>query len=256
MMMQILLTLCVFAFYTTFSVDAALGFDVSVPVDELGWTCLAQDNNATFGLVRVYRNLGQVDRNSSSTILSATGIVNNIDGYMFPCITKSPYSIANNITCNDASTQVKKTLQYLAEAGIGVKNSSLQPTPYFPLRATLSKIFIDIEDEVPSKYYSPTIKDNIDFIKSIIENLQLYGIEVGIYTTKTYWANVMGNIKGYGNLKLWYPHYDNINNMDCFNGDDGIMPFADFNTVYIKQTGGNVDACGLTQVDSNYQEDK
>ena len=58
----------------------------------------------------------------------------------------------------------------------------------------------------------------------------------------------MGNIEGYGKYPLWYPRYDGVNSMDFF------VPFADFTEVLIKQTGGDVGYCGITQVDSDYME--
>ena len=231
--------------------EAALGFDLSVASDQTDWECLAT-NDATFGIVRLYRNLGQIDKNAAKSIIAANTALDNIDGYMFPCVTQSPYSIANNITCDDAATQVKHTLQYLAEEGIWVNNSTLSPQPFFPILTTLGRIWLDIEDEVPSKYYSPTIADNTAFMSDIVAALTSYGIEVGIYTTKTYWANVMGNQYGYGGRKLWYPHYDAVNNMDFAST---VLPFAGFTSVYIKQTGGDVGLCGLSQVDSNYMPD-
>ena len=58
----------------------------------------------------------------------------------------------------------------------------------------------------------------------------------------------MGNDLGYGDKPLWYPRYDGVNSFDFF------VPFADFTTasLLIKQTGGDVGYCGLSQVDSNY----
>jgi len=126
---------------------SAIGFDLSVESNEDDWACL-KEADASFAMVRVYRNLGQVDRNSTNSILAAASVIDNIDGYMFPCIQNSPYAQSQNLTCDDAATQVTKTLTYLAQAGIGVTGSSVQPTPYFPLRATLGRIWIDVEDEV------------------------------------------------------------------------------------------------------------
>ncbi len=85
----------------------------------------------------------------------------------------------------------------------------------------------------------------------MVQSLKGYGIEVGIYTTKSYWANIMNNVIGYGNCKLWYPRYDGVANMDFA---ATYLPFADFTQVYIKQTGGDVELCGLSQVDSDYME--
>ena len=73
-------------------------------------------------------------------------------------------------------------------------------------------------------------------------------IPMGIYATKTYWENIMGNIEGYGIYPLWYPRYDGVNSMEFFE------PFADFDHVEIKQTGGDVGYCGITQVDSDYTD--
>ena len=85
--------------------------------------------------------------------------------------------------------------------------------------------------------------------------LEGLGIEVGVYTTKTYWGNVMGDVTGFGTdkHKLWYPHYDSADNM-AFAEDN--LPFADFTEVYVKQTMGNTVTCGLSQVDSNYMRSK
>lgn len=243
-------------FALVIATSALLGFDLSVKSTEEDWSCLASpDIGGSFGIIRLYRNIGQVDRNSSKSILAANTVmeVGRIDGYMFPCISQSQYSIDHNITCDSAATQVLHTLQYLAEEGIAVKGSSLQPGPYFPDLVTLNRIWIDIEDEVPSKYYSANTADNIAFLADITTSLQGYGIEMGIYTTKTYWSNVMNNVLGYGlTNKLWYPHYDGVNNMD-FAAD--VLPFADFTSVYIKQTNGNVGDCSISQVDSNYMPD-
>jgi len=235
-------------------VNAKLGFDLSVATTQADWECLTSaDQSGSFGLVRVYRNLGQVDDNAGNTIVAAAAAgLTSVDGYMFPCVTQSPYSSDHNITCDDANTQVKKTLLSLAKAGVAVKGSSLAP-PQHAIKATIGRIWIDIEDEVPSKYFSSNTDDNIQFMNEISSSLADYGIEMGIYTTKTYWENIMANVVGYGTYKLWYPRYDETNNM-VFTADT--LPFADFKTVFIKQTNGDVGACGLSQVDSDYMEDE
>jgi hypothetical protein len=48
---------------------------------------------------------------------------------------------------------------------------------------------------------------------------------------------------------LWYPRYDGVNSMDFFS------PFAGWDSVMIKQTGGDVGYCSISQVDSDYMED-
>ncbi len=58
----------------------------------------------------------------------------------------------------------------------------------------------------------------------------------------------MNNNLDFNMYPLWYPRYDNTNSMDFF------QPFAGWNDVQIKQTGGDVAYCGLTQVDSDYMD--
>ena len=53
----------------------------------------------------------------------------------------------------------------------------------------------------------------------------------------------------YTNIPLWYPRYDGYNNMSFFSS------FANWDSVYIKQTNGDVNYCNITQVDSDYMDD-
>ena len=85
-------------------------------------------------------------------------------------------------------------------------------------------------------------------MSKMVSKINALSIPIGIYSTKSYWQNIMGNINGYGQYPLWYPRYDATNTMEFF------VPFADFTWVAIKQTGGDVGYCGITQVDSNYFE--
>ena len=97
------------------------------------------------------------------------------------------------------------------------------------------------------KYYSdPAV--NQKFIEEMVTALQKSRVPVGIYTTKTYWAQIMNNDMNwnYGKYPLWYPRYDAINSFDFF------APFAAWNNVDIKQTGGDVGYCGVSQVDSDF----
>ena len=45
-----------------------------------------------------------------------------------------------------------------------------------------------------------------------------------------------------------YPRYDGYNNLTFF------KPFANWDSVNIKQTNGDVSYCNITQVDSNYSD--
>ena len=140
-----------------------------------------------------------------------------------------------------------QTVGLLADAGIlfrgysGALRKTEAPTPVY-----LTRLWVDVEDESPSKYYDADPAVNVAFMSALVGRMTELGISVGVYTTKTYWTNIMDNALGYGQYPLWYPRYDAENSMDFFE------PFADFSRCTVKQTGGNVGYCGLTQVDSDY----
>lgn len=74
------------------------------------------------------------------------------------------------------------------------------------------------------------------------------GVTVGIYTSKYMWQNIMGgfnNCAKFGNLQLWYPHYDGSPSFSDF------TPFAGWTKPAIKQYVGDTTACGLG-VDLDY----
>ena len=224
------------------------GIDSSVLLSTENFLCLINEKNISYIKMRIYRSIGDIDSNCVSSIHSAylSGIT-DIDVYIFPCISSSSYSISHNITCETPTNQLLRSIQYLEENGIQIsyKNKVNQLKDNLP---TVSRIWFDIEDEDPSKYFdsNPTINQQV--LEEFTQAGEKEQINLGIYTTKTYWNNIMGNIEGYGKYPLWYPRYDGVNSMDFF------VPFADFTEVLIKQTGGDVGYCGITQVDSDYME--
>ncbi|KAJ1419800.1 glycoside hydrolase superfamily [Ochromonadaceae sp. CCMP2298] len=226
-----------------------LGVDLSVPADEAAWSCL-KDQEIGYAIVRVYRSVGEIDTNSAATILSAhEQKLRDVGAYIFPCVQTSPYSMANNITCKSAELQLEETVHYLASNGI-----------YFDPRqggVTLDRLWVDVEDESPSKYYDADPTANQIFMQALVGLATKLGLPIGMYTTKTYWTQIMADSEAYSGLDsagryvhpLWYPRYDAVNSMDFFS------PFAGWDRALIKQTGGDVGLCGLTQVDSNYMDD-
>ncbi len=83
---------------------ATLGVDVSDPISTDAFRCLksmskfegsdtpclsffSTDNGYDFAIVRVYREIGQVDANGAQTIKNAwnAGIA-HVDGYIYPCL--------------------------------------------------------------------------------------------------------------------------------------------------------------------------
>jgi GH25 family lysozyme M1 (1,4-beta-N-acetylmuramidase) len=115
-------------------------------------------------------------------------------------------------------------------------------------RVELSTLWLDVEDEVPSIYYDPDPAVNQAFLQQLVDAMAEASIATGVYTTKTYWGTIMDNVEGYGQFPLWYPRYDGEDSLDFFE------PFADFTKCTIKQTGGDVGYCAVSQVDSNYAE--
>lgn len=227
---------------------AHIGVDLSVPTNTSTFKCLVNDYHVEYAMVRAYRSVGEVDENAPDSLRSAHRAgISALSAYLFPCIQTSPYSIDNNISCPSAEMQVDQTIDLLAASNIffkgytGQNSHKLGPEPL-----KLSVLWIDIEDESPSKYYDPNPSVNQQFMSDLVGYITSMNISVGIYSTKTYWSNIMANIDGYGQYPLWYPRYDGTDSMDFFE------PFADFSECYIKQTGGDVGYCGITQVDSDY----
>lgn len=229
-------------------VESRQGVDLSIPSDESSWSCLVQAG-ISFGKVRVYRSVGQLDTNAPASLKNAHSAgMTDLDAYIFPCISSSPYSVANNITCKSASAQLLDSVNYLSENDI-----------HFQRRkggVFLSRMWLDVEDENPSKYYDVNPSVNQAFLKEMTETAKKIQIPVDIYTTKTYWSQIMANTEDYSTVDklgryeypLWYPRYDGVNSLDFFE------PFAGWNSVLIKQTGGDVGLCNLSQVDADYME--
>lgn len=231
-----------------FVVECRQGVDLSIPTDESSWSCLAQAG-ISFGKVRVYRSVGQLDTNAPASLKSASSAgMKDLDAYIFPCISTSPYSVANNITCKSPSAQLLETVNYLSENDIHFQHRKEG--------VFLSRMWLDVEDENPSKYYDVDPAVNQAFIKEMTETAKKIQVPVGIYTTKTYWSQIMANTEDYSTTDklgryeypLWYPRYDGVDSLDFFE------PFGGWASVLIKQTGGDVGLCNLSQVDSDYME--
>ena len=233
------------------SVLARQGFDLSVATSTETWNCLASAGDDVFGIIRAYRNVGVVDANAATSIKAASAAgVRDLGVYMFPCIEESPYTQDNNITCASASSQVIDTVQYLEREGVSILGSSIQPKNS-KIEAVVNAVWLDIEDEVPSKYYASDPSINQAFLADIVAALEGLGIEVGIYSTSTYWKNILDNVEGYGCAhSLWYPRYDNTSSFEFFE------PFADWelSSLKVKQIAPDVGLCGVSQIDQNYAE--
>ena len=107
----------------------------------------------------VYRNNGKLDTNATASIILAQKNLMPeaaiVDGYMFPCVQGSPYSSANNITCDSASAQVDAAINYLESS-----------------KAAISRMWLDIEDEDPHKYFSASIDENQQILVALVAQIE------------------------------------------------------------------------------------
>lgn len=236
-------------------ISAETGVDLSVATTPDTWACLVGKYEVNFSIIRTFRNKGLVDENAANTLFNAHNAgVKDLGAYIFPCVPSSAYATSNNITCESPTMQVMRTVEYLVENQIGVERVPVEgqsaSRTSVGTRSTafsVNRIWLDIEDEAPAKYFDVNPTVNQAFIAEMVNTLEKLQIPVGIYSTKTYWQNIMGNINGYGKYPLWYPRYDGVNSFDFF------APFADFESVQIKQTGGDAGWCGISQVDPDYR---
>lgn len=229
-----------------FLAQARTGVDLSVATTVDTWNCLKSEHNVDYAIIRVYRSLGEVDTNSANTIKNvASAGIKDIGAYMFPCMPTASYNVGHNITCPSVEKQIQSTLDFLKSNNVVIQRDAAQTADI----VAVNRMWLDIEDEVPSKYYDADPVKNQAFMQEYIDTLTNLQIPIGIYTTKTYWQNIMGNIEGYSKYPLWYPRYDNVDSMDFF------ATFGGWTEVQIKQTAGDAPWCGISQVDTDYSLD-
>lgn len=225
-----------------------IGVDLSVAASVSDWQCLRSQYNVSFSIVRAYRNVGAVDTNAPSTIKNAlTAGLTDVGVYMFPCMPTSSYSVSHGITCLEPEQQVIDTVNYLLSNGVTFKKPGMGKSQG---AVEVSRVWLDMEEESPPKWYDADPKVNQAFFDRIFNQLELMGVQAGIYTTKTYWSEIMGNAVGYSKYPLWYSRYDGVNSFDFF------VPFADFTEVKMKQTGGTTSWCAPNLIDPDYREEE
>ena len=175
-------------------VSGRAGVDLSVATAPEDWSCLVKDRNIEYAVIRTYRSSGQLDTNGPDNIINAVEAgINDVGGYIFPCIQGSSYNLANNITCPSAEDQVATTVQYLLENEVGMSRDELDKNMP-PKKAYISRMWLDIEDEQPPKYFDADPAVNQAFLKDMVGELNRRHIPVGIYTTLTYWQNIMDDV--------------------------------------------------------------
>ena len=164
-----------------------IGVDVSSAVDEATWKCLQSPGGqgpVEFAVVRVYRSTGTIDPSGAATIKAARAAgIQNVDGYVFPCVTCAA----------SPGAQVRAAVDALDAAG-----------------ATIGMLWLDIE-----RYeWSTNFTANAAFVTAMVDECHALSLSCGIYGGKNSWVAIFGSASAYTypaaqGLPLWYAHYDN-----------------------------------------------
>lgn len=65
------------------------------------------------------------------------------------------------------------------------------PSLYTPVPATVQRIFINLEDESPNRYFSANHYLNVQFLAEYVDRAVENGIQVGVFTTRQDWLGIM-----------------------------------------------------------------
>lgn len=126
------------------------------------------------------RSVGKVDEECANSLsMASTSGVTDLDVYIFPCISSSAYSLSHNISCLSAEGQVNEVLSYLSKNSIHIKHSKIMESNQNSLKVGIGRFWIDIEDEVPSKYFDNDSKVNELFLSELTTALQKHLIPIG-----------------------------------------------------------------------------
>lgn len=109
--------------------------------------------------------------------------------------------------------------------------------------ATYGMLWIDVEGG--STFWSTNTTSNVDFISRMISRGQAHGVNIGMYTSASQWGPIGGTYSGFGNLPLWYAHYDGSPSFSDFS------PFGGWYKPAIKQYRGDASVCGAG-IDENF----
>jgi hypothetical protein len=285
--------------------NARRGVDLSFSFtpNELAQFLPSKQVSSSFGIFHIMFYNGTINLPAINSIKSAWSHgIRDISVYMYLCIPDSAFSVdqlknrGNGLQTNSSSMatycsapeeQILELNNTLALHGIyfrdlsynylsqsyGSRNLSFSASSISSSKIMVQTLFINVEDNVPSYYFSLNSTANVLYLKRVVELCQSIGIEVGIYTTKVDWYNIMtslvishhNNLKAnaylydsldfqnsvtavsdpimltnvtnpFRQLKLWTPRYDNIYSMDFYSS------FGDWNVPYVKQlSGGTTD---------------
>jgi len=194
------------------AVLATTGVDVSTRLTTSTWQCL-KNSGKSFGVIRAYRSDGSVDPNAPATVADAwSGGMAHVDIYMFPC----PHC------SKSAATQVDEMANHMKNSRFGM-------------------VWLDIEG---TQYWRDQ-NFNRNFFNQLLSQCQKHGFNVGVYSSASQWAPIMGSWTGGSSRPLWYAHYDGIPNFNDFKS------FGGWTKPAIKQYLGDQTLCGAG-VDLNW----
>lgn len=103
-------------------------------------------------------------------------------------------------------------------------------------------ILLDNNPSFGCSWSSYSIISNCEYLKKIVQALELKGKKVGIYSNKEKWIQIFGNedfCKDFSNYPLWY---SNLNNDPSFS-DWNVVRFGGWVRPSIKQFIKGVNVC-------------
>jgi len=117
---------------------------------------------------------------------------------------------------------------------------SSSPSHFPHANATVQRIFINVEDESPNRFFSANHYQNVQYLAGCIDFAVEKGIQLGVFTTRQDWYGIMADkvsrsprsmstrtdyyryptsntsyveSNPFYHLPLWVPKYDEANNM-------------------------------------------
>lgn len=185
-----------------------LGVDVSTLISAENFECLKQ-KGYQHAIIRAYRSVGVVDRNSVATVSNAwaAGFA-SVDVYLFPCF-----------QCGYPKSQVRAMVDYLGSSRYGM-------------------IWIDVEEND----WSSDVAANQNFFTDMLEEARTWK-PTGVYTSRNHWSGIMGvGYTGGASSSLWYSHYETPLNPSF----SDFKPFGGWSEPSIKQFQGTSYMCGVS----------
>jgi len=113
------------------------------------------------------------------------------------------------------------------------------------------KLWIDVEP--CDGCWSSNFTENMQFVVDVIDTCTPYGWQLGIYSTKYCWSEVVGEFSApekLTNLPLWFAHWDNSSNFNDYEK----YSVGNWTHPIMKQKSGLASLCGL-DIDLDYLPD-